>query len=458
MSLMARMSASTATHKAADLVEALLRDSNRPGRPDLLASPAVPVPQAAAPEGPAAPRLPGGPTGLGVSAATIRLPAPPARQRAAVPLGAPAPGRTGVGARTAPRIPATPPGAGSFGSHGGGPSPDTARPAESRRPPADSASAVPVLYCPPALRDDPALGDEVDDRLVEWAEEVGVYPGQLDRVRATGFGRLIMLAHPETDDPDRLLAAAKCALAEWSVDDHYVDGEVEEAQPELLGQRLAIAHSVIDQAHLPLSYAPQLEEVVQSDPVMVALRSSLKNLARYGSSTQVRRLRHELAIMFVAYNQEGVWAATGQRPPVWEFLMHRHENSFVPCMALIDTVAGYELPAEEFSDPRVRRLFTMAGSATVIVNDLYSMGKEDPSDFSVPRLIATEDGCSEREAIERTVVLHDELMHTYEAEASALALTGSPELRRFLAGVWAWCGGSREWHARTARYHGTGTA
>jgi len=315
---------------------------------------------------------------------------------------------------------------------------------------------VPVLYCPPALRDDPALGDEVDDRLVEWAEEVGVYPGQLDRVRSAGFGRLIMLAHPETDDPERLLAAAKCALAEWSVDDHYVDGEVEEAQPELLGQRLAIAHSVIDQAHLPLSYAPQLEEVVQGDPVMVALRSSLKNLARYGSSAQVRRLRHELAIMFVAYNQEGVWAATGQRPPVWEFLMHRHENSFVPCMALIDTVAGYELPAEEFSDPRVRRLFTMAGSASVIVNDLYSMGKEDPSDFSVPRLIATEDGCSEREAIERTVVLHDELMHTYEAEASALALTGSPELRRFLAGVWAWCGGSREWHARTARYHGTG--
>ncbi|MCP3820321.1 hypothetical protein NLX86_20125 [Streptomyces sp. A3M-1-3] len=56
-------------------------------------------------------------------------------------------------------------------------------------------------------------------------------------------------SYPETDDPDRLLAAAKCALAEWAVDDHYVDGEAEEAHPELLGQRLAIAHSVIDQAH-----------------------------------------------------------------------------------------------------------------------------------------------------------------------------------------------------------------
>ncbi|MFD0381702.1 hypothetical protein ACFQ2B_02445 [Streptomyces stramineus] len=30
-------------------------------------------------------------------------------------------------------------------------------------------TGVPELYCPPALRDDPALGGEVNDRLVEWA-------------------------------------------------------------------------------------------------------------------------------------------------------------------------------------------------------------------------------------------------------------------------------------------------
>ncbi|MGP4006111.1 hypothetical protein [Streptomyces sp. 4N124] len=30
-------------------------------------------------------------------------------------------------------------------------------------------------------------------------------------VQRAGFGRLIMLAHPESDDSDRLLAAAKCA-------------------------------------------------------------------------------------------------------------------------------------------------------------------------------------------------------------------------------------------------------
>jgi 2-methylisoborneol synthase len=268
-----------------------------------------------------------------------------------------------------------------------------------------------------------------------------------------------MLAHPESDDPDRLLAAAKCALSEWAVDDHYVDGEVEEARPHELGRRLAIAHSVIDQAHLPLGYAPQLEEVVTADPVMRALRDSLRNLHTYATPGQVRRLRHELGIMFVAYNQEGYWQASGHVPPVWEFLMHRHENSFIPCMVLVDAIAGYEIPYNEFSDPRVRRAFTMAGTATVIVNDLYSMAKEKgPTDFSLPRLIAAEDGCSLEEAVDRTVDIHNELMLTFEAEAAALAQTGSPELRRFLASTWAWCGGSREWHATSGRYHETASA
>jgi 2-methylisoborneol synthase len=35
-----------------------------------------------------------------------------------------------------------------------------------------------------------------------------------------------------------------------------------------------------------------------------------------------------------------------------------------------------------------------------------------------------------------------------------LSAAGSPELKRFLAGVWAWMGGSHEWHATSARYHG----
>ncbi len=440
MSLISRITAPAAGHDVAGLVRALLSTG----------ASASPRPSAPA-QASRGPRLPSAPTGLGTTAARISSGTGAARPRT-VPSGA-----AGVTAPTLPlptlpaarqAVPTLPAGPTGLGTSAARPAPAP----QARREPAP-VDPAPRLHCPPAVRDDRALGETVTERLVEWAEEIGIYPGQLDKIRKADFGRLIMLAHPESDDPDRLLAAAKCALSEWAVDDHYVDGEVEEAQHDLLGQRLAIAHSVIDQANLPLAYAGQLEEVVQADPVCRALRDSLRNLHSYATTSQVRRLRHELGIMFVAYNQEAVWHTKEQTPPVWEFLMHRHENSFIPCMVLIDAVAGYELPYGEFADPRVRRAFTLAGTASVIVNDLYSMGKEDPTDFSLPRLIAAEDDCSLQEAVDRTVAVHNELMHTFEAEAAALSLTGSPELRRFLAGTWAWLGGNREWHAASARYH-----
>jgi 2-methylisoborneol synthase len=331
-------------------------------------------------------------------------------------------------------------------------------PSEAVVPVAEEASAGGEsdleLYCPPAVRDDVALGEKVNDCLVDWAEQVGIYPGQLDRVRSANFGRLMMLTHPATDDPDRLLAAAKCVLAEWATDDHFLDEEALGADATEIGWRLATTYPAIDPADLPTDYAPQLEAALSEEPVAVAYRSAFEHLARYATATQLARLRHELAIMFMAYNQEATWRATGRTPPVWEYLTHRHLNSFLPPMVLVDPVAGYELPAYEFADRRVRRAFCLAGSASVILNDLYSMGTETDEDFDLPKLIALEEQCSAEKAIERTVAIHNELMHTFEAEAAVLSQLGSLALRRFLADIWAWLGGNREWHSTTERYHG----
>lgn len=311
---------------------------------------------------------------------------------------------------------------------------------------------VPPLYCPDAVRDDPALGDEVNRRLVEWAEEIGIYEGRLDKLESCQFGHLMMLTHPDTDDPDRLLAAARCALSEWSVDDHWVD-EGEDAAPELLGPRLALAHAVVDPVRLPVRYTPEFERVVQKEPVLRAFRSALGHLSAIASPTQVARLRHELAVMFVGYGQEAEWRTSGRTPAVWEYLMHRYENAFFPCMVLLDPIGGYELPPQEFADARVRGTYLYAGTAGVLLNDLYSMGKEDPTDTNLPNLIAREEGCSLQEAVDRTADIHDELMHTFEAEAAALAAAGSPELGRFMAGLWNWMGGSKRWHTTSPRYN-----
>lgn len=398
MSQLSRMTAPAAHHQVARLVATLL-DHSRAARSS------VPKALPGSAFRPVGLGVPTGPTGLGTSAARIT---------ARTPV-------EGSADATAPR--------------GGG---------------------VPELYCPPAIRDDPALGREVNDRLVDWAEGVGLYAGRLERVRAADFGRLMMLAHPDSDDPDRLLAAAKCALAEWATDDYYCDDETMGSRPELLGSHLGLAYAALDPAHLPLGHAAAWEEEMGQDPVRVALRSGLRDLSAYADSSQVARLRHEVAVLFVGYGQEGSWRSRGHMPTVREYLAHRQINSFLPCIALVDVVGGHPLTALEYADPRVRRTVTMAATASTLVNDLYSMAKEDDSsgvEFNLPTVIAEEERCSPREAVERSVEIHDELVRTFETEAAALALTGSPQLCRFLAGVWAWLGGNREWHSGSLRYN-----
>jgi 2-methylisoborneol synthase len=407
VSVLSRASAPAANHDLASVVAALLSNPQRPAPKDL--------PQSFGDQPPGdhnqparslLDRLITGPTGLGTSAARIHQESP-------------APSET---------IAATGDEAGS------------------------------ELYCPPAVRDDKALGEEVNDRLVAWAEQVGIYHGQLYRVREANFGRLMMLTHPATDDPDRLLAASKCVLAEWATDDHFLDEESMGADAKLIGSRLGVTYAAIDPVDLPVCYAPHLDKALSEEPVAVAYRSAFEHLAQYATATQVARLRHELSVMFMAYNHEANWRATGRTPPVWEYLTHRHENSFLPPMVLVDPVAGYELPAFEFADRRVRRVFCLAGSASVILNDLYSMSKESDTDFDLPKVIAAEEKCSTEEAIQRTVAIHNELMHTFVEEATALSQLGSLALRRFLADIWAWLGGNREWHSTTERYHGASNA
>ncbi|MBV9163710.1 MAG: hypothetical protein JO309_01145 [Pseudonocardiales bacterium] len=413
MSVLSRVTVPTATHDLAGVVIALFSNPARAAPRDRPGSVGDQLPgddnQLVAS---VLSRLVSGPTGLGTSAARI-------------PSWCTAVGETAAatGRSAKPRLLDDPTGLGVVtGRVSTGPS--------------AGGESGPELYRPPAVRDDVALGEEVNDRLVAWAGQVGIYAGQLDRVRAAKFGRLMMLTHPATDDPDRLLAAAKCVLAERATDDHFLDEESMGADAKVIGSRLAITYAAVDPVDLPVSYAPQLDQALSGEPVAVAYRSAFDHLARYASATQLARLRHELSVMFMAYNQEADWRTAGRIPPVWEYLTHRHENSFLPPMVLVDSIAGYELPPFEFADRRVRRVFALAGSASVILREK----------------------CSSQEAIERSVEIHNELMHTFVEEATVLSHLGSLALRRFRADIWAWLGGNREWHSTTERYHGSSNA
>ncbi|WP_431958162.1 family 2 encapsulin nanocompartment cargo protein terpene cyclase [Nocardia lijiangensis] len=404
-------------------------------RPSIPSGPAVPV--AGRVNGNlAAPETSGHAPGAGPESVTRSL---------RIPLGPSGLGTAAVAVRPAEAAPLGPSGLGTASTRVG------------------SGSRIPPLYCPPPLRDDPALATAVNEGLLAWAEDIGLYEGRLDELRKADFGRLIMLAHPDCSHADQLLAAAKCAVSEWSVDDYYCEEDADDRAPDgtpsspeaELGPRLELCMAVMDPAHLPARYAPQLERALQADPILRAFRTSFEHLARYATPAQLARLRTEIGGWFIALGAEAGWRGAGRMPPVWEYLANRQPHSFLPCMAPIDTLGGYEVPAAEYTHPAVRRVTTTAALAAQMVNDLYSMAREDLSngrEFNLPTVLAAEEHCSRREAVLHTAAVHDELVHRFEREAAPLAAGGSPELRRFLLGLWAWMGGNRAWHADSRRY------
>jgi 2-methylisoborneol synthase len=310
------------------------------------------------------------------------------------------------------------------------------------------------LYCPVPSRFDEALATEVNDRLVAWAERIGLHAGHLEEFAKTGFGRLITLAHPECDDPDLLLVSAQMNAAWWASDDYYADETDLGAVAEALPGRLVLVSSAMDPPPPAGQFSAPLAEAAVSDPVLVSLRSALAHVTRHASAAQVMRVRHTTHQMYVSWNAYNAWRHAGLTPEAWRYLAARQHDSFYTSMILIDVVGGYELPSELFADPLFHRALMQAGTASVLVNDLASAEREagDDPDCNLVLLLAVERGCSLDEATEEVVALHNDIVRGFEASRAALAAVPSPELQRFLLGARAWMGGCLEWHDSSSRY------
>src|SRR5262249_44140820 len=114
-----------------------------------------------------------------------------------------------------------------------------------------------------------------------------------------------------------------------------------------------------------------------------------------------------------------------------------------------------ELAADLFYEPRVRCAAFEAGTAAVLVNDLYSVAKdmaEENTPCNMVLLLARDRDCSIREAPEVTLKLHNDVVHDFRARHRALQGVPCIELQRFLRGLRAWMAGSFEWHDTNPRY------
>lgn len=314
---------------------------------------------------------------------------------------------------------------------------------------------TPKLYSPGPARIDEALGEEVDALLLSWIEEVGLFRGELDKFYQFRFGRYAMLCHPDTEDKDRLLLAAKSFGAFFSLDDYYCDDERYGAVPVTAVEKLTLAMAAMEPAYLAGEYAAGLEHALCTDPVLVAIRSFMEHLRRYATPSQIARVRYEVMYLFMAMAGEATWRVNQTTPPTWEYLAQRQGNGFLANISLIDVVDGYEVAADLYFSPAVRKATVLASNATVYANDLYSAPKESMTElvaYNMPGLIAGERLCTLQEGLDRSAEIHDETVHAYEAVERSLLRDAPPLLRRYLEGLRAWIGGNAHWHATSGRY------
>ncbi|MCF3964958.1 family 2 encapsulin nanocompartment cargo protein terpene cyclase [Streptomyces fuscigenes] len=382
-------------------------------------------------------RLLGGPSGLGTASLHF------------APRGGTAP----------PAEPETPPASAPSREHEHEvPVPDGERPLPAAGAvPADEGVPVPGLYHHPIVPPDPARVAEVSRRIKEWAvDEVQAFPPEWeDQFDGFSVGRYMVACHPDAPTVEHVMVATRLMVAENAVDDCYCEDHG--GSPIGLGSRLLLAHTALDPLHTTLEYGPRWAESLGSDAPRRAYRSAMEYFRAQATPSQADRYRHDMARLHLGYLAEAAWAQADEVPEVWEYLAMRQFNNFRPCPTITDTVGGYELPADLHAQPSMQRVIALASNATTIVNDLYSYTKELKSPgrhLNLPVVIGEREEADERDAYLKAVEVHNELMHTFEAEAAALAAACPvPAVVRFLRGVAAWVDGNHYWHqTNTYRY------
>lgn len=311
------------------------------------------------------------------------------------------------------------------------------------------------LYCPITERINEPLAEAVDEKLALWAKDCGFSDEEVQKLRKARFGRLVMLTHADCEDPDRLLIGAKLNAAWWCADDYYADDIELGALPELLPPRLVLAMAAMDSLPSAGEFTLPLEQELTSELVLVALRSGIEYLGQYATPSQVHRTNYATFSMFVSWCAYAAWRFTGKYPPAWKYLAARQHDSFYTSMTLIDAIGGYELPDALFYEPRVRRAAFLAGTAVVLVNDLYSVNKdlaEEKPPCNMVLQVSADRRCSIPEATEITITLHNDIVRDFEQSHRVLEAVPSLELQRFLKGLRSWMGGAFEWHDSNPRY------
>jgi len=120
---------------------------------------------------------------------------------------------------------------------------------------------------------------------------------------------------------------------------------------------------------------------------------------------------------------------------------------------LIPILGGYEVPAWELDNTRVRALEEMTDILTMWDNDLFAYNKETyraarygyPTKNNLLTVLARQENSSPERVLDQAIAMRDRVMLLFQRLRQQVLNAASPELARYLIGLGDWHRGYLEW-------------
>ncbi|MCD9872832.1 terpene synthase family protein [Streptomyces guryensis] len=170
------------------------------------------------------------------------------------------------------------------------------------------------------------------------------------------------------------------------------------------------------------------------------------------------------------YLQAHVQEAVHRRDDVWpdvaEYLQLRHASGFMPPLwDAVERIWRCEVPDAVYDSPELRTMRDADSQNINIVNDVYSLAKEEArgDGHNLVLVLEQQEACTRPDALKTAYRMINNWMQAFlTAEAQLPLLYGTvglsaparADVARFAQGMRAAIRGNYDWCSRTARYHG----
>ncbi|MFG2639128.1 hypothetical protein ACGFX8_36605 [Streptomyces sp. NPDC048362] len=303
------------------------------------------------------------------------------------------------------------------------------------------------LWCPFDDENNPACEDAVQHSWDILAESgMLTDPGKIPKLRRARTGELASRTNPRCS-PAALRLAAEWYLWLFAFDDGYCDEGGLGEDPS----HMALAVSRLSRC---LDASFDLRDPLTHEMFLRRIRAALADQA---TPPQLRRWESAVREYLAAQVWESANRRLGRIPSLAEYtIMRRHAGATYTCLAIIEVVGGYEVPAALAASVPVQKLNDLAADIVSWDNDVYSFPKEYAVDGAVHNLVGVlveELQTDAAAAFGHAMGMCDSQMQRF-AKTSELVRQqfSSPQLNEYIVGVELWLSGHIAWCENSARF------